>query len=463
LTLWYTFSLGLILLLFTVFLYFQIRGSLIDQVDAALNLAANQALINVNNVDGELAFQALAQTPDAIRHLQDDFLIHLLATDGTVVDTLSREDESPVFFELTAGFQTQDDGTDLWRIYRQAIRIGDQPGWIQVSQELEPVIITLNSLRRQIILGIPLALILAGIGGYFLASRALRPIDDITQTAQVITATDLDQRLQYQGPADEVGRLAQTFDTMLDRLQAAFVRERRFTADAAHELRTPLTALKGRIDVTLSRSRAPATYQKTLHEMEGQVDRLIGLNNDLLFIARLDQARFRLQMEEIALAELLGTVIDLMRPLATNKAITLNENVPDGLAIQGDFDLLMRLFVNLFDNAIKFTPKNGLVSVRGEAQPNHVEVTVSDTGPGIADEHLPNLFKRFYRVEDDRARSSDGDGSGGAGLGLAIADEIARLHGGQLYVESQPGQGTSIIFRLPSMPGPAASSVSPSS
>jgi heavy metal sensor kinase len=277
----------------------------------------------------------------------------------------------------------------------------------------------------------------------------LRPIDNITRTAQAITASDLGQRIQYQGPADEVGRLAKTFDTMLDRLQVAFVRERRFTADAAHELRTPLTALKGRVGVTLSRSRSPAAYQETLQEMEGQVDRLIRLSSDLLFMARLGQGQYHLQLEQIALAELLGAAIDLIRPLAEAKAIALNENIPDSQSLQGDFDLLMRLFVNLLDNAVKFTPENGRVSLQVETQANDVQITVGDTGPGIAVEHLSHLFERFYRAEGDRARRPDDYGPGGAGLGLAIANEITRFHGGQLLVESQPGQGTTFIVRLP--------------
>ncbi len=449
LTLWYTFSLGFILLLFTSFLYLQVRRSLIDQVDAALNLAANQALINVESLEGKLAFQPAAQNPDTIRNLHDDFIIHLLAQDGTVLDILSRDDETPVFSGQSAGFKTQGYSDDTWRVYRQAIQIGGEAGWILVAQELELVTATLDSLQRQIFWGLPLALLLAGVGGYFLASRALRPIDNITQTAQAITASDLGQRIQYQGPADEVGRLAKTFDTMLDRLQVAFVRERRFTADAAHELRTPLTALKGRVGVTLSRSRSPAAYQETLQEMEGQVDRLIRLSSDLLFMARLGQGQYHLQLEQIALAELLGAAIDLIRPLAEAKAIALNENIPDSQSLQGDFDLLMRLFVNLLDNAVKFTPENGRVSLQVETQANDVQITVGDTGPGIAVEHLSHLFERFYRAEGDRARRPDDYGPGGAGLGLAIANEITRFHGGQLLVESQPGQGTTFIVRLP--------------
>ena len=449
LTLWYTLSLAFILLLFTAFLYLQVRRSLIAQVDAALNLAANQALINVEGQDGKLAFLAAVQNPDAIRNLQDDFIIHLLARDGTISDVLSYDDEISAFSDQPAGFDTQLDQGEPWRVYRQAVQIGDVSGWIQVAQDLDPVIATLANLQRQIFLFLPLALLLAGLGGYFLASRALRPIDRITQTAQAINASDLDQRIYYQGPADEVGRLAKTFDTMLDRLQTAFERERRFTGDAAHELRTPLAALKGRIGVTLSRPRQPQAYVDTLQEMEGHVDRLIRLSSDLLFMARLDRGQIMRQVENIDVGDFLGAVLDQVRPLAIAKAITLDENIPGGLTMGGDMDLLIRLFLNLLENAVKYTPDKGRVTIQAARKTPFIQITISDTGPGIAAEHLPHLFERFYRAESDRARLGQNNDQGGAGLGLAIAYEITRAHGGALEVQSEPGEGTTFIVQLP--------------
>lgn len=449
LTIWYTLSLGLILLLFSVFLYVQVRRSLIAQVDAALNLAASQALIGVSEIEGQLAFQTGAQNPEALHKLQDDFIIYLIDHDGEIVEILSTDDERPLFSDQPEGFKTHDNEDEPWRVYRQPFQFESASGWIQAAQELDPVMTTLSNLQIQIIWGLPLALLLAGIGGYVMAAHSLRPIDHITQTAQAITATDLAQRLHYQGPADEVGRLAQTFDTMLDRLQTAFVRERRFTGDAAHELRTPLAALKGRLGVTLSQLRSPAVYQETLQDMEGQVDRLIRLSNDLLFMARLDQSQFQLQRERIALADLLGAVGDQIRPLADTKHITLDENIPDGLTVSGDLDLLIRLFLNLLDNAIKYTVENGRIIIAAQQTGTKASIVITDTGPGIPAEHLPHLFERFYRVEEDRGRHSQNHHKGGAGLGLAIAYEIARTHGGIITVRSELGKGTSFIVQLP--------------
>ena len=449
LTLWYTFSLGLILLIFTIFIYVQIRRGLIAQVDAGLYMAANQALLDVGSTGGQLAFQQNPLNPDAILNLSDDFVIQLLSQDGTVVDTITRDDQTPSFPAPLEGYKTQLDGLDPWRVYRQAVEIDSTLGWIQVEQELDPVNHTLAGLQKQIAWAIPIALLLASIGGYFLASRALRPIDHITKTAQVITANDLGQRIEYRGPADEVGRLAQTFDAMLDRLQGAFIRERRFTDDAAHELRTPLTALKGHIGVSLSKPRRTAEYQGTLHDLEGQVDRLIRLSNDLLLIARLGQEQYKPHFERIDLSDFMGAVIDQIRPLAEAKAISLTADIPDHMALIGDIELLIRLFLNILDNAVKYTPQDGRITLTAQPMAGNLQISISDTGPGISAEHLPNLFDRFYRIENDRSRQLSDNGQSGAGLGLAIANEITRFHGGKLIVESQVSQGTTFIVELP--------------
>jgi heavy metal sensor kinase len=462
LTLWYTLSLGLIFVVFATFLYLQVRSSLLAQVDAALQLAATQVLLNVDEEDDPLDEQLDEQldaqlvsedvSPETLHNLADDFVIHLLTPSGTIMDTLSRDQELPIFPLQTEGFLTVLVDGEPWRVYSQAVVVEGQASQLQVGQELGVINLTLASLRAQLLLGLPLALLLAGLGGFFLASRALQPIDHITQTAQAISASDLDRRIHYEGPADEVGRLAQTFDTMLDRLQTAFVRERRFTGDAAHELRTPLAALKGRLGVTLSRPRQPATYRETLQEMEQQVDRLIRLSNDLLFMSLLEQAQFQLQQERIIMADLVSAVVEQVRPLAEVKSITLEESIYSGLTLQGDLDLLIRLHLNLLDNAIKYTSTGGRVFVQAEQYGSQALISIRDTGPGIAAEHLPHLFERFYRVESDRARwrrdNGHENGENGAGLGLAIAYEIARAHGGNLTVQSDVGKGTTFFVQL---------------
>lgn len=464
LTLWYLATLAVLLLLLAVSFYWQVRLALIEQVDTTLELAGKQALAHVD-VLGEASFHDDQAVLEEINRVGNNLIVQLVSTDGTVHQRLA--DDAHVIPEEhgarvdmpnnhifphvspTDTFVTQQFGPNNWRVYSQPVPDATNPVvWLQVAQSLEVVDSFLADLLLQMTWSVPLVLLLAGGGGYWLAVRALRPIDRITGTAQAITAQDLTQRINYRGTADEVGRLANTFDNMLERLQAAFERERRFTSDAAHELRTPLTALKGNIDVTLSRPREPGEYAAALQDMGQQAERLIRLSNDLLFMARFDRGQYPLRHATVIdVDSLLGALIDQMRPLADKKQINLTTEVPSGLTIKGDLDLLIRLFLNLLDNATKYTPEYGTVTVSATADERYVIIRVTDTGAGIAPEHIPHLFDRFYRVEQDRTRQASM--LGGAGLGLAIAYEIAQAHGGTLLVESELDRGTTITVQLP--------------
>ena len=242
---------------------------------------------------------------------------------------------------------------------------------------------------------------------------------------------------------------SKTFDAMLDRLQEGFDRERRFVSDAAHELRTPLTAVKGNIEVALSQPRQQEEYIELLDEIRSQVELLVRLSKGLLFMARIDESQGnRLNFTTVDVGELLSSVLDQIRGAAERKQIRLDATLPSDSQIQGDLDLLIRLFLNLLDNAVKFTPRGGLVALSTEVQHSRLCICVKDNGPGIAAEHLPHLFDRFYRVEQDRSHNAEE--GGGAGLGLAIAHEIVKAHGGQIRVDSTPHNGTtfSVIFNL---------------
>ena len=448
LTFWYTASLCLVLLLFFAVFYIQLRRSLTAQIDLSLDIVATQALINVQAGDGRLAFRGLADNPAIVRQMRDDFLIiNLLSPDGHLWDHLGEGDQMPISAP-SPGYKTVFAAGEPRRVYNRPVTVDGASGWIQIIQDMDSVNEPLTSVRRQLLVALPVALLVAALGGYFLAARALRPVERITRTARAITAEDLRRRIDYAGPPDEIRHLAQTIDDMLARLEASFERERRFTADAAHELRTPLAALKGRIGVTLSRPRPPAAYVTALAEMEGQVDRLSRLSDDLLLMARLTAEGEIPAWEPILLPDFLPAVLDVVRPLAGNKGIELTLDAPAGLYVHGHLDWLMRLLLNLLDNAIKFTPAGGRVSLSARRGADAVEIVVSDTGAGIAPEHVPHLFERFYRVEGDRARA----GGGGSGLGLALAQEIARLHDGHLSVFSELGRGSAFTLRLPDRP-----------
>ncbi len=288
------------------------------------------------------------------------------------------------------------------------------------------------------------------IGGLVLLlnRQIFGPIRSMAVKMNIISGGDLTQRIRYRGPANEMGELANTFDGMIDRLQAAFDREKRFTADVAHELRTPLTALKGRIEVALTQPRTQGEYEDTLQELQKEVDRLTRLSEDLLFLTRLGQGRLQPQFGEVDLSSLLEAIGEQMRPLARLKDIELVETITADMNIKGDPDYLIRVFLNLVDNAIKYSPSGGRVLLHAEMKDGHIYVSINDTGPGISAEHIPSLFDRFYRVESDRSRTQ-----GGIGLGLSIAYELTRAHGGNIEVQSETGKGATFTVKLPINPG----------
>jgi heavy metal sensor kinase len=244
--------------------------------------------------------------------------------------------------------------------------------------------------------------------------------------------------------SEELGRLAAAFDRMLERLDQAFQRERRFVADVAHELRTPLTALRGRIEVTLTRPRSRSEYEHTLRALETEVARLTRLSEDLLLLARFDRGAHAPRLAQVDLSALLASVAEQVRPLAQARGQELAEDIQPDLRLRADPDQLIRLFLNLLDNALKFTGDGGRIGLAARRDGAAIAVEVSDTGAGIGPDHLDRIFDRFYRAEGSRARAT-----GGQGLGLAIAGEIARAHGGTVSASSRLGEGSTFSVTLP--------------
>jgi len=291
-----------------------------------------------------------------------------------------------------------------------------------------------------LLLGGGLLSLLAGFAGYFLAARALAPIDNITLAARRISTDDLSARLNLPDTGDEVSRLAATFDDMLVRIESGFQREHQFTADASHELRTPLAAMQAILSVMREGRRPVAEYRQALNDLAEETDRMRVLVGDLLRLARGENG-LKLQLESVDLPILLSDVADSLRPLAAAKNLELTCDLQAGLFTSGDTDQLIRLFVNLIDNAIKYTEK-GVITVSAERTEQNIRVSIADTGIGIPPQHLAHIFERFYRVETARS-------TGGAGLGLAIVQQIAHAHGGEITVESVPNAGTIFTIQLP--------------
>lgn len=446
---WYSLLAGLSMLVSDGYIYREFRQTLLGQVDRSLEVSAIQARKNLDDEVDTLEFDPRKDTPVLASLLNDAGVeIYLFSKNGSVKQHFGDSLLLSVPPELAPGFQTLAVQGGRWRTYTKEVVAADgqRSGWLMVAQSLQSADATLHALFKRNLLKLPVLLGMVGMGGLFLANRALKPVGEITRmTEKVRISGDLTQRIRYHGTTDdELARLATLFDEMLDSLEATFEHERRFTADASHELRTPLTALKGRLQVTLSQSRVAETYVETLQAIEQEVDRLIRLSNDLLLLSRLDQNHDKGGFELIDLKDLLAATAAQIQPLADLRRIQLITDLAPDLQIQGSPDHLIRLFLNLLDNAVKHTPASGAVTVTAVAQRGSVQVSVSDTGPGISAEHLPHLFQRFYRVEKSRSRAM-----GGTGLGLAIAQEIVHRHHGTIAAQSQPGEGTTLRVSFP--------------
>lgn len=290
----------------------------------------------------------------------------------------------------------------------------------------------------------PVVLVLSTIGGWFLAKASLRPVDEITRTAQDITASNLSRRLPVTNTKDEIGRLSETLNDMISRLESSFERIRQFTADASHELRTPLTIMTGELELALRSRKTAEEYQGVLSSALQEVLRLSHVVESLLLLSRTDMGRVSLHMEKINLGEIVADLADAATILGTQKNIYITFRPSEDLYVNADGGKLRQVFLNLIDNAVKYTPSGGMISIAIHREGNWAEVRVRDTGIGIEREHLRKIFDRFYRV--DKARSRE---LGGAGLGLSIVQWIIQIHNGAISVESEPGKGSTFIVRLP--------------
>jgi heavy metal sensor kinase len=292
----------------------------------------------------------------------------------------------------------------------------------------------------------PLALAAAALGGWFLAGRALAPVDAMVGAARRIGAEDLSRRLAGEERDDELGRLASVLNDMLARLERSFTAARQFSADAAHELRTPLTILTGELEVALHTAPPAAEYRGTLESCLEEVRRLAALIEDLLFLARADADAVTLPREPVDLSALAADASPALQALAERAGVTLAVRPPPHpLTVCGSAPLLFRVLFNLGENAIKYAGTGRSVDMAVCAEGDYAVLTVRDTGPGIATLEHERIFDRFYRADPARER-------GGSGLGLPLARSIVRLHGGQITVESAPGQGTCFRVRLPLAP-----------
>jgi heavy metal sensor kinase len=447
LTLWYVALLFVILVAFSSFLIFSLSNGLYGALDSKLDTDARLAQEGLQSQNGQL------RLGPGIDQLSPGSIPVLVDPSGqTLLDGDPRWPiDAPINpSDANAGGMTNIETVylnrrDAWRVLVAPVqRDGQTVALLEVGRPDTEVKEALQRLGFLLLLAVPTTIVLAASGGLFLANRALAPVDKMTRTARRIGAQDLSQRIGLPTSHDEVGRLAETFDDMLERLDQAFQRQRQFSADASHELRTPLAIITSQIDVALEQPRSAKQYAAVLQGLRSESERMSELLGQLLSLSRADAGREHLTKEAVSLDELAAEVAAQLAPVAQANGVELKVDASDPIVIPGDQTYLIRLVMNLLDNALKFTPAGGRVIVAVKSESPWAVVSVSDTGVGIPAEHLPHVFERFYRVDKARSRAA-----GGAGLGLAICDWIAGAHGGRIEVISAPGRGSTFSVFLP--------------
>lgn len=455
LTLWYGGILALILLLFGGALYTILHGSLLSGIDRTLARTAAQVQASARRqiaITPPFNWEEVITLPPLDVFAAPGVFVQVRHPNGTVAATsanlLGQElpelpgSDAEQVLKGAVDLRTVRVGTVRVRLRSEAIVAdGRAVGMLQVGASLQQVDEALVRLLRLLLAGGGLGLLLAVLGGSLLSRQALAPISRVTETARRIAHTDdLGERIAAPGVQDEVGRLVSTFNEMLDRLQRLFQGQQRFITDLSHELRTPLAAIRGNLEVLQRGAGAdPEMLQESLRDIEREVARLSRMVADLLALARAD-AGMHLERRPVQLDALLLEVYREARHLARGIEVRLGSE--DQVEIEGDPDRLKQLLLNLVDNALKFTPPGGTVTLSLYREGPWACLSVQDTGPGIAPEDLPHLFERFYRGRTAGRR-------GGMGLGLSIARWIADEHGGQITVETRAGEGSTFTVWLP--------------
>lgn len=438
LTAWYGVVLLAVLLTFSTAVYFIMRRALIGRLDAAVSEELSEMVREAEHATS----WAKLRTELARQFSSHEGYEFQVATVGGEVLFRSRglggvSLPAPPLVGVSRHQSYALDGLGAWRVQSRQVIGPERPLLVQAAAALQPVESQMSELLAGLLLAGPLALAAALAGGYALARQALAPVDRMAAAADEITATSLNRRLDVPRANDELGRLARTLNGMIARIQRSFDDIQRFTGDAAHELRTPLSVLRTEAEVALRSPRTPEQYREVLSTMLEEIARMTELAEQLLFLCRLDAGRVHQRREPIAMRQLLRDVADSLSAIAETKGIAMDVRGQEGGFVIGNGPQLRRLVLNLFDNALKYTPWGGRITARTECHAGRVHAIVEDTGIGIAAEHLPRVRERFYRADPSRDHDFEG-----TGLGLSICQAIAAAHGGELRIESDAGRGT---------------------
>ncbi len=432
LTLWYSLVLLTGLALFSAAIWLLVKHSLFATIDETL---AEQA----KGVARVIQAEYKPSKPD---HLQEELSEYAEATpEGKLIEVL--DPRSEVLIRGAIGLSAAANGQ--YRTLATEVVVEGQKYRILVAAPLAGTNLTLRRLREVLLWAAPLVLLIGSTGGYWMSRRALAPVDAITRAAQSIGIENLAQRLEVPATGDELQRLSETWNSMLERLEAAVKRLSQFTADASHELRTPITLIRATAELTLRRERSVQTYREALQQVVDESDRTTRLLEDLLLLARADAGLPALALDRLELTPLVRDVCEQGQILAQARRLEILTETPEQqVYVDANDPELRRLLLLLVDNAVKYTPAGGRITVSVDVGSSGATITVRDTGIGIPASALPHVFERFYRVDESRNREA-----GGAGLGLSIAQWIAERHHARLEAESVMGRGSAFRVRFP--------------
>jgi len=301
---------------------------------------------------------------------------------------------------------------------------------------------------------VPIVIVFSGGLGWFMAGRALDPLNSVSETAQRITHSNLDMQIPLRNAGDELDRLIEAFNRMMARLSFSFEQMRQFSTDVSHELRTPLTVIRGQLEVAMFTAKTPEQYREAMINALEDVERLSNIVRALLMLSQAEGGQLALQKSDLNFAEMLRNLVEEYQIPAEAEGVRLSAELPDTCRLYADRVQIERLITNLLSNAIKYTPRGGNVELRMWQQGDEVKLAVRDTGVGIAPDHLPHIFDRFYRVPS-------ADPEKGLGLGLSFVAWIVKAHGGTIDVESELQKGTQFLVSLPAGPVSSAPSEAP--
>jgi len=451
LTLWYAGVLALSLIAFALVIYYAAGNSFHERQDESLRSTAQTVASAYLEELGETHSQYTAGKVVLAEITFPNRYVQLTDSAGNPIAASANLAGSTIFIPTAVFAAARLQGfshasVDGLRVTVVPLSSDQTLGFAAVAEPLSVIEDGLSELRRDLFAGVLLVLLLASAGGYFLARKSLAPVASMNSQTQRISAENLSARLDVTNPRDELGHLATTINDLLKRLENAFKEQQRFIADASHELRTPLAVLRGETEVALSKTRTVEEYQQSLSLIQDEAERLSRIVEDLFILARQPiNTRAALNKERVSLNDAVRECARAAQVLAFRKGVRLKlENDSPSIALNGDEDLIKRMLLNLLDNAVKYTPAGGEISLALVRQNGNAEIVVRDTGIGIPAEAQPRVFDRFYRVDKARARTM-----GGAGLGLSIAQWIVEVHGGSINLSSTPGHGSTFTIVLP--------------